>query len=339
MNLLHLAQALLADMGIATSVRKQDTHRLASEANAMMHGVETSAIKMDADQRRALLGVYILSSRAAIAYHRMDPMRYSEHIDGCCKALTEAAEYESDLLLVEMTQLQRILGKYYQRDAFATTTPSSVFRTMFQDEIQRFRQALPPSLRRCHLLETEIYSGALGILEPSYETDVNDNMDRLSALHACVDASNGFVRNLVDMPDDERPHNSILVTLSLLQVMITLARLAFFRADGWDTKYAQKVVDFGGFLTNVRDTYQAGHRYEMKAYPGYKSWRFALYAEKTKHIMTWYDAKIAALETVSNEGTEEPMSTDFGDAFFTSFDDAIWQDLMRNWTDFPPSGG
>ena len=88
--------------------------------------------------------------------NRQEPMRYTKHIDQCLNDLRDAAEFESDQLLVELIRIQHLSDRVYQinsrRDLVAElpgipVTPVAVYRRAFITELDRLRSSLPENLR------------------------------------------------------------------------------------------------------------------------------------------------------------------------------------------------
>lgn len=325
MNLLHLAQAQLVDLGVAKSVRIQDKLRIATDTAAMMHGTDTMTSNVGMDEKRALLGCFCMSSKAALTFNRMEPMRYSQHIDEFCKDLKLASECENDILLVELVQVHRIFGKYLHIES-GSISSSQAYRTMLQDEMERYRHTVPSSVKGHLLIECELLSNSLYFLEPSYSPDSTDHIDRLNALLACVDIGNQAIDLITNVSIQTWPNLTFFTTMSLIQILVTYCRLSLFRAAGWDNRYAQRTVNVCGTLERLQHKYEQTHQYEALTYPNCTPWRFATYAKKAEHIKAWFLAKIMA------EEANDP-SYQFNDTLFGSFDDSAWQDLMGSWTD------
>jgi hypothetical protein len=87
---------------------------------------------------------------------RVEPVRYTKHIDQCLKELQQSAEYETDALAVELVRIQQLAGRIYrtytQSDGMddlpgVPAIPADVYSTAFKAELARLQASLPEKLR------------------------------------------------------------------------------------------------------------------------------------------------------------------------------------------------
>ncbi|KAJ4271337.1 hypothetical protein NW762_000039 [Fusarium torreyae] len=107
------------------------------------------------EERRALLGVWYLSSAMSIGFLRIEPMRYTKYIQGCLAVLEQEREYETDTRLVTLVRIQHLTERISQLNspddpaeevAGLPTAPLSAYVSAFQGELDRIRNGLPPDL-------------------------------------------------------------------------------------------------------------------------------------------------------------------------------------------------
>ncbi|KAK4936892.1 hypothetical protein LTR10_022349 [Elasticomyces elasticus] len=127
------------------------------------------------EERRALLGVWYMSSNAGLVVNQIAVTKYTKYLDQCLKELEDAGEYKTDQLAVQLVQIQRLTEEichFHSRDSLvdeqlgspdaSTTARLEAFRV----EVDRLRNALPPKLRSDYLLSCYYNSAYLRIFEP-----------------------------------------------------------------------------------------------------------------------------------------------------------------------------
>lgn len=149
MNLLHLCMALTVDLGL----NRPQSHgqlqlRVVIDTTSLLHGKGVTQGLRTADERRALLGCYYVCAKLSHSFKRLDPIRYTQHLEDCCQALIAEAEYPSDIVLVQHVRLLRVLERYHPHaiGQTALTVPVRSFVRCFEEDIQKFRQSVPREL-------------------------------------------------------------------------------------------------------------------------------------------------------------------------------------------------
>lgn len=149
MNLLHLCMALTIDLGLnRAQPQGQWQLRVVIDTTSLLHGKGVTQGLRTADERRALLGVYFLFAKLSYTFKRLDPIRYTQHLENCCQTLLAEAEYPSDIALVQHVRLQHALERYLP-DAMgqsALSVPVRIFVNCFEDDMKKFKQSVPRDL-------------------------------------------------------------------------------------------------------------------------------------------------------------------------------------------------
>lgn len=170
MNLLHLCMALTIDLGLN---RAQPTGpwqlRVVIDTTSLLHGRGVTQGLRTADERRALLGCYWLCAKMCYSFKRLDPMRYTQHLEDCCEALLAEAEYVSDIALVHHVRLQHILERYLPQAMGHPSSPIPVrsFVKCFEEDIQKFKQSVPRDILESGMLNDPSLS--FGVLRMANE--------------------------------------------------------------------------------------------------------------------------------------------------------------------------
>ncbi|KAI1384343.1 uncharacterized protein F4822DRAFT_419463 [Hypoxylon trugodes] len=167
-NLIGLANSLVADLGINKDPDSYERTRL------LVSHVEAPRARTN-EEKRALCGVWYVTSMVALAFQRIDPPKYTAYIDQCVRELEAEGEYETDSLLVNLVRIQHLSERIAQlrcKDntaddlAGATRAPTSVYSSMFYTELERLRVSLPPKLASNGLIICHINTAKLRLWEP-----------------------------------------------------------------------------------------------------------------------------------------------------------------------------
>lgn len=87
---------------------------------------------------------------------QLGPARYTKYLDQCLKELEIAAEYETDLLAINLVRVQHLTERifhYHTGDQLVNELPgvpkttTAVYLNSFQAELDRIRNELPPNLK------------------------------------------------------------------------------------------------------------------------------------------------------------------------------------------------
>ncbi|KIV77976.1 hypothetical protein PV11_09748 [Exophiala sideris] len=168
-NLTRLAVSLVEDMDLSTCPKSQQ------RGSQLPYVRAEESMSRTNEERRALLGVWYMSSNAGLVVNQVAVTKYTKYLDQCLKELEDAGEYKTDQLAVQLVHLQRLTEEichFHSRDSLvdeqlgspeaSTTARLEAFRV----EVDRLRTALPPKLKSDYLLSCYYNSAYLRIFEP-----------------------------------------------------------------------------------------------------------------------------------------------------------------------------
>uniref|UniRef100_A0A8H7N071 Zn(2)-C6 fungal-type domain-containing protein n=1 Tax=Bionectria ochroleuca TaxID=29856 RepID=A0A8H7N071_BIOOC len=168
-NLVHLSASLVEDMNLNVSYSPQNSAGILP----LMRG--QGARSRTNEENRTLLGVWYMSSNAALVTKHLGPARYTKDLDHCLRELESIAEYESDQLAVQLVRFQNTTNKIFHfhcRDQQMDELPGAqkVSDTecleVFQAELDNLWNASSPKLRSNCLISCHYRSAYLQLLEP-----------------------------------------------------------------------------------------------------------------------------------------------------------------------------
>ncbi|KEF58862.1 uncharacterized protein A1O9_03705 [Exophiala aquamarina CBS 119918] len=344
MNLLHLCIALTIDLGLnRPQSLGQWQLRVVIDTTSLLHGKGVSQGLRTTDEHRALLGVYFLCAKLSYAFKRLDPMRYTQHLEDCCQFLLTEAEYPSDITLVQHVRLQHILEKYMP-DAMglsALSVPVRSFVKCFEEDIKNFKQSVPRDLLPSAHLEIHILSAQIGLYEFVQTADLDPLIHRIEAWYACLNCISQYWDLFLAEPSENLPTLTFISWLHTIQPLLMLAKLSFLITDGWDLDFVRTKWAFGAFIDRLAEKLESVTRTDVSHTHRTVGARFNMYAEKMRMCKRWYESKIRAenavkaseaAATLPERPVPNPPSPDipFQD-LFDGLEDGMWQDFMYDW--------
>ena len=87
----------------------------------------------------------------SVTNSKLDSMRHNSHIEDCLQAVAAAEEYETDILLVQIVKLQKIVeeirvsGLHNQSSLKGSV---EMYVRSFQAVLQEYKSALPAKLQQ-----------------------------------------------------------------------------------------------------------------------------------------------------------------------------------------------
>ncbi|KAK4495286.1 hypothetical protein PRZ48_013616 [Zasmidium cellare] len=164
-NLLRLAISLVEDLDLNTCPKPEQRN------SQLPLSRPEEPVSRTNEEKRALLGVWYMSSNAGLVVKQLAFTKYTKYIDQCLEDLDDAGDYKTDQLATQLVRTQRLTEKifhFHNDDPPLDEEPGSPEPvTMerleaFRVELDSLRNALPLTLKsNCsHLPDTEPQSFA-----------------------------------------------------------------------------------------------------------------------------------------------------------------------------------
>ncbi|KAJ4253793.1 hypothetical protein NW762_010187 [Fusarium torreyae] len=169
-NLLNLAVTLTGDLGLT---RPPEPNKRSS----LFVARSSHPVPRTNEERRALVGVWFLSSAVALSLGRVESTTFTRYIHQCLQELEQAMEYMSDVGLVQLVRVQHLNARIArfasqqrgddEMPMFETAQiPRDVCVAAFEKELILFRRNLPASLRQDKIIHLYIHTATLRLHEP-----------------------------------------------------------------------------------------------------------------------------------------------------------------------------
>ncbi|KAG4430950.1 hypothetical protein IFR05_013558, partial [Cadophora sp. M221] len=169
-NLMQLAVSIVSDMDL-----NRDPGRGKKVGILAGEGEKEEIRERSSDERRAVLGVWYMSSNVALTFNKGQSEKFTKYHEQCLEDLERADEYESDVLLVQLVRIQHLTQRivdFNNRDQLPdelpgiVEMPASTYLSAFQTELERLRDRVPSNLREDYLITNHLNTTRLRLYEP-----------------------------------------------------------------------------------------------------------------------------------------------------------------------------
>lgn len=296
----------------------------------------------------------------------MDPLRYSQYMEECCQFLAQTREYDTDVFIVNLVRLQRIVEGIGQNMSpqdivnewwtASTLTPIGLYVQSFRNDMQKLRKSMPCHLQHnacmlmhCYVAETYLYDCAISNYKNTASPGLTSHpLPMLDMLHACLMS----IRNYLDayFSIDKAAYFDMPVTTWTLgsSILISLSKLYALEAENWDAAQVRQVVDPSKTVADMITRLA-----EAKISAGVSNDIFVFISRRMRAVQAWYDSTtvgpggqgqqlfssvnsdISSLEEAMRlPRAGERMTADAcfnAPTLFDSFDESFWKDFTCEW--------
>jgi hypothetical protein len=288
--LLHLAMALTHDLDIDRV--PGFCEKVALMAATKAHGVFQPAKTITNDERRAVIGTYYLTSQIFTSFRKIE-MHWTPWLDTCVDELSRAQEYESDTVLVQLAQSQRIMqevmGTQYEH------APVQFYAKSFLSDLENLGPAagvgsvVIVSRLQHAITRTAIWERSFADLatNPTKETDLRP---RLDGMWRCIEAAKDFTDIYLGLPVEDYLVVPFGIFAQFAYIFTALTRASSIEMPGWDIKALREFFDFSTLLEEASQRYDAVSQVRIDGLE-LNNEAFAKWSAKTKWAKSFYDTK------------------------------------------------
>lgn len=341
MNLLHLAKALLVDLGLN---RPPGTGlfqiRPSNDANKMLHGQQQDCLQHSLEERRALLGTYHVQAKLSACFRRLDTMYWSEQVESCCQMMQDNTKRDSDPYAVAIVRLDNLVDRYSNVDGGQQklTMPVQTYVRLFSADLESFKQNLPLFLQGDTILNLHIQNAQICVLERAINADGAMPAHKVEALHACLAGVVEYFESFMSQKAETLPCIPFLMWATIAHAFDIYAKLSFIEAENWDLEYVRNNPGFIAISDAMIRTLNEAAATEDIRNPKSTSIRFKISISRIEKFKQWYLSRVdleskARTERLETEPTVAVDETNFG-PYFSDFADIVWQDFTTDWSYF-----
>ncbi|OHF02992.1 hypothetical protein CORC01_01750 [Colletotrichum orchidophilum] len=225
------------------------------------------------EQRRAVVACYLISSSVASFLGKMDPLRWTTHMDECLQVLDEQPEAPPDRTLVALVRMQllkeeavKVSSAWRPENMFdivdAQKTPPAMYVKLLQRQLQQHIQSLPSELQGTDTIIAQLHCTELSIQEIALSnktgTCVPANLPdvaRLDILYACLHAVKAWFDHFLTLPPAAYYTTPFLTFAQLSHCTIALYRLSVLEDPVWDRASVRSTIDLIATLDEIGDRF------------------------------------------------------------------------------------
>ncbi|PKX90031.1 transcription factor domain-containing protein [Aspergillus novofumigatus IBT 16806] len=215
------------------------------------------------NERRALLGCFLLSSFISQFLCKPDPLRWTAHMKECLEVLTARKETPNDAVLVQLVQIQLVVDKVIRRSwdenglaaEDSPRLPTSFFIQTMQHRLQSTKSRIPPEVADNKVVLFHLYQAEVAVYESALSrsaTRVEDvDVTRISHLYACLSATKNWVDLLLTVGPEEYVFLPVTIIFQVSHCLSTLFYLSTFGYPGWDREAVTRTADLQSIAQQI----------------------------------------------------------------------------------------
>ncbi|KAJ5091777.1 hypothetical protein NUU61_006647 [Penicillium alfredii] len=376
-NLLQLAIAMLADLGLNRPTHANDRRKFMFDSSRINYGFLVEARTLKNEERRALLGCFYVSSvcvvlfwpmidpmltlfRVSAIFRRVNALEYTSYLEKELHTLLDSHEYESDLLLAGLVQVQQIAERIVQAVPYdepdnphVLHAPIILHLKTLQRELESQAQSIPPVLKhngsfRCncersickrsanHVLavvfilnkhNAEVLLHESGLYHSFWQTP-SSTTERINVLWRCLRSVKAFWDTFLSIPD----HMVFTLPYSgwgpSTYIILIFSRLFTLECPGWDPQVAREALDFPTVVDAILAKMESATRYAKSR------WLIENYDELCERVTE--RVKFIKLSVLQSQRSAKPDSDNPDEQLYNNFApptvlaDDFWEGLMKD---------
>ncbi|RDW87937.1 hypothetical protein BP5796_03631 [Coleophoma crateriformis] len=348
----QLAHTLVFDLGLTKPVSESESQAemLVNDAIKKIPENDKKEIKRTNNERRALLCCYYIGSLASLCAKKCEGLQHSAYLEFCCQLLTEAAEHESDLLLVALVRLHSLvepLSKNLSSRLFNDESKAPIWMHInsVRVAIQHFWDSLPSSLQQNSFMITSYHCAELIVYEPSMQNSLftqsligAGSEQRLDMLYSCLNAAQKVLEYVMARPLSTYYITSMIEFNFMRCGLITLLKLSLLETPGWHAVEVRQKIDPLHYYDHIMVCLEkVGTAMDLNQPPYLRESFPTLGARSMKGVRAWYEA-VTNQNNAASQDQQTLITTYTGGSMqdwmnidqFDYLDEALWLQSMGN---------
>ncbi|KAM0282911.1 hypothetical protein ACHAQH_002721 [Verticillium albo-atrum] len=214
------------------------------------------------EERRTVLAVYLMTGTVASFVKKMDPMRWTKHMEDCLAILEKSEETPNDHTLIAMVRLQLIYDEAVNMPSPYDMSgcqgpPPIMYIKALSTKLHTTYQGLSPEVKANGLVACKFHDTELAIHECALSQAHNPtsfpNMQRLEALFTCLHSIKSWFDLVLVMPPLTYPDYGLSLFTQISHCCIALHRLQTLNDPIWDIAAARAVIDLPQALEKLAE--------------------------------------------------------------------------------------
>ncbi|PYH46320.1 Zn(II)2Cys6 transcription factor [Aspergillus saccharolyticus JOP 1030-1] len=252
----QLANSIVYEMGLFNPEAKGKHTLLCVHTEA--HEDRAAPPSQVMEQRRAVLGCFLLTSIIATFLQQSDSLRWTSYMDECLRLLEEQQESINDEMLVQQVRLQLVndklnLGGFFGGSKGSMRPSPAVYIRPMQAQLQTQLQGImsrvrPNSQGYIEILLLHHYNTSLSLYESALTKGTiasitNVSYEHLDYLYGCLEATKSWFDVFLSIPAAEYIGFPFAIFSQMVQNLVTLYQLSTLDSSVWDTTNVRQTAD------------------------------------------------------------------------------------------------
>lgn len=258
--LTQLAISLVFELGL--------NRPLQTEPHPVCHVMPNSFPKASAstvrtmEERRAVLGCFLISSTISSYLRKMDALRWTPHMEECLQILAERPECPTDKILVQQVKLQLIVEKVNHcpwlreaGNAESMGAPPAFYLEALKLQLQEAKRQIPIDLQQnevvlAHLYHTELSIHEIALSEAPTISSTPD-FRRVESLYACLRSIRSWFDVFFTIPVAEYIGFPFSIFSQMSHCMTALYKLSTLEDPAWNKDMVRNTANVLSILDQI----------------------------------------------------------------------------------------
>ncbi|KAL3460100.1 hypothetical protein BJX64DRAFT_263698 [Aspergillus heterothallicus] len=301
------------------------------------------------EEQRGALGCFLLCSIYSTYFTQMDPMRWTNHMEGYLKNIEVNPEHPNDQSLALLVRLQLLGQRATQmRDEHEGPFPIAIFLNSYRAQLETLRKSLPTVHPNKDLLVLHFYYIELGIhtsafvpqgsLEtpgssPTPATAASTNLstgsswERIECMRGTLQAIQSWIESFYQIPTADYSYTPMVLWTQFARALVNLYRLSTFTDPQWNPDVVTQTLSLLEIVESVGQ--RVDQVAEVGAQQGQRDYFWGRVAGLSQLIRSWLREQM-----VGDDSDESPSAWVGGGAggqAESSSSQSIAQSLPSQW--------
>ncbi|OTB17135.1 hypothetical protein K445DRAFT_21325 [Daldinia sp. EC12] len=309
-NLLQLAIGMAGDMGLNRPPDSQvmPPRCIVQEVTKQVRGMNIRK-EHTHPERRALLGIYYLSSVIRTFFRRTEPVEFTDYMNQCCNELFEDMDCSTDWLAVTLVRMQHLVvqtTKIRSEGQVVLGVPHAMAISSVRRQLDDIVNQLPGDQKSNFLVWHHYHMVLIRLYEPVIDMKslgpANKAFMRSEALWTCCQSAKSLLELYLTIPGNMFAALTFVLTGNLSYTSIVLTHLLFLEDQDWDAHAARESINYPDITEKLSDYFVAcdqllGRRRKvLEDGEGL----FARSAERMRWAKSWYLSKLSVDSSLSD---------------------------------------
>ncbi|KAH8654456.1 hypothetical protein BGZ60DRAFT_154530 [Tricladium varicosporioides] len=346
----QLAHALVFDLGLHKPVRDTDTAEILPDSTKVVPDMNPKEVNRTLEERRTVLACYFSSSVLSLCTRKTEGMHQSTYYEYCCKVLQEAAEWESDFVLVALFRLQTMTETFWRNLSIRSAVleggraPNWICVKAVRTELEQFWASLAPNVQQNDFVIMAYHSAHIFLYESSLAASafpsnpIPGTTPRLDMLYPCLMSTKAVLIPFLSLEQSSYRRFSLLQLSHLGHALSTLFKLSLIDEPGWDLGDVRRTASVTEYFdTLIAHFERAGKEIDSIQREPARDCFATGCARAMRRVKAVYEAKAAGTQIAGGENpcSHGQINAAAIDANLTAeqfdwIDDAYWQELMND---------